>query len=956
VVSGAPCTSCRAENPPMAMFCMYCGGALAREETPARLRPVTVVFCDIAGSTQLAQRFDPQVWHGILDAYFTAVGAALTAVGGRLEKFIGDAVVAVFGADSAGEDDAVRAVRGVFDAVDGIAAQNRTWEGRYGLRLSVRFGLASGRVVTTGRDSSFAVGTVMNRAARLQGAAPVDGAVIDVRTWLLVRDRIGCRPVEPVPAKGFDRPLRAWSVSRAAADGHRGPFVNQTALLRRLSETARAAVGGNGVTVLRLAGEPGSGKSRVLDRLARDLHRHDVRVARITCAPSDADHPLLGLEQARAALIGDHGRRRAGGPIASTRELAWRLSRELAAAAPLALLVDDFPHASPVLSAALLDAAHGTGGADQAPGIALVLAGRSVDEPADASFTVPPLGDAEARELLECVTGDLVLHAAVATEPLVRRGGGNPLFLEQLAMLASAGITDEVAPSAEAALGVRIESLPASARYVLACLGAADHAVAAGELEAVCDLAEDDLQRALDELHTAGLLGDPVAADVAHAQMVLGDRARVHVAVAELLRARANDEPALLDLAVTHAVRGHRYWQEFEPGAPEAAVARQLAARSLVAAARQAIARSEVRRASELCERARPLVDGDDALAQERAALHAYALGASGRPAEALALVEDGTRRPGNASATCHLLVTGTVLSDLEPPELRALVHEVDDPTAVARLETWDGLRAARAGDYPLAEGLLESAHSRMRPYGNGLGSAEIYGNLSLFLLYGDTPVRAALSRCLALRDEVADAPILQAVVSCAAAVLRHLAGEPVPAAAMLHEARTVFEEMGHERGLAGALEFSSVLAELAGDCAEAAGFLRQAASAHRATGADRAAVLCAARAHLLDGRGRPARLPTGGAGWEARVLEHQFAALGALSAASSVDEVGAHLDAAFEEIARVRGAGARLMPLLGSARIARAAGDDARVAQLAAAVTAAERRGAGRGVGEADQ
>ena len=104
---------------------MGCGAGLAQTPlAPTGMRFVTVAFCDISGSTQLALRFDPQVWHAILEAYFAEVGGALVAAGGRLEKFIGDAVVGVFGADRAGVDDAENALRGSLAALDRLRARN----------------------------------------------------------------------------------------------------------------------------------------------------------------------------------------------------------------------------------------------------------------------------------------------------------------------------------------------------------------------------------------------------------------------------------------------------------------------------------------------------------------------------------------------------------------------------------------------------------------------------------------------------------------------------------------------------------------------------------------------------------------------------------------------------------------------------------------------------------------
>lgn len=889
---------------------MGCGTGISAAPPPSGLRFVTVVFCDISGSTQLALRFDPQVWHGILEAYFGAVRGALTAAGGRLEKFIGDAVVGVFGADAAGEDDAARAVEGALEALEQLAARNDEAIGRFGVRLSIRFGIASGRVVMADRDSSFAIGSVMNRAARLQSAAPTDGAVVDVRTWLLVRDRFACQPVDPVPAKGFDNPLQAWSVSRAdQVRDQEAVFVNQADLLSRLRGAVAAGLGRPGVTTIGLEGEMGSGKSRVLGQLADSQM---ARVLRIRCGRDDGQS-LWRLHQI-ARNLGDGSV--AGAP--STAELVWRIRHRLAEVSrdqPLLVLVDGYEHAPRPLRD-LIHSHHPAGGS-----VVFVLAGREVTEACGELLRVPALSDGHAYELLGALAGDVELHWAVPGEPLVRRSRGNPLFLEQLAALARDGSDDEVAPSAEAALGARIDRLSPAAQHVLACAGAWGSDTRPGDLDAVCELDEAGFSAALEELETQGLTRNRTATEVAYAHMVLGERARVHSAIAKRLREYARTEPDLLDLAVAHATRAQRHWHELDPGSAGDEAATLLAAQALVAAARRAIGRSEVRPAADFAKQARLLGVPDTALDLEIAALESYALGASGQVADALARIADSASIAGltsNPSAIVHLRVNKLALSGASNGDLveaRALAHAAGDPGATARLDTWEGVQAGRAGDYLRAEALLRSAHAALRRAA-GLGTAEIYGNLSLYLAYGDTPVPDALDRCLELRDEVAGAPILHAVVSCSAALLWQRHGDPAGAARMLDEARRVFTEMGHVAGQAGSLEFSSDVAELAGDLPAARDHALAAARQYAGAEAGAAAARCEMRAYTLDPeQAGPLSTLDGVEGWQDRVLRHQVTALW------QGDRTA--LRAALDEIAAVRGRGARLVPLTSCLRVA---------------------------------
>ncbi len=918
---------------------MGCGAGLAQAPAaPTGMRFVTVAFCDISGSTQMALRFDPQVWHAILEAYFAEVGGALVDAGGRLEKFIGDAVVGVFGADAAGEDDAQRAVRGALAALQRLNARNDEAISRYGVRLSIRFGIASGLVVMADRDSSFAIGSVMNRAARLQAAAPPDGTVIDVRTWLLVRDRAHCEPVPPVPAKGFDKPLQAWSVTDAATEAAAAPvFVNQTELVTRLTTAVTGAA--PGVTVIGLTGELGSGKSRILQRVCAGAKDRRMQTVHIECGGNDEG--LWRLQQIERDLGGKHSTAH-GAP--STTELQWRIRRrlaELAAQRPLLVTIDDYdrspqalrelvdvpvnasgpivfllagrelPTASPeLLRVPPLSDAH----AQELP------AGRELPTASPELLRVPPLSDAHAQELLDALSGDIELHSAVAS-PLIQRSHGNPLFLEQLAALAAEGIDDEVAPSAEAALGARIERLAAPARHILACLGAWDTELRPGDLDAVCALDETAFTAGLTALQQAGLADNRTAAEVAYAHLVLGERARVHTAIAQRLQAYAQADPARLDVAVTHATRAHRYWRELDPGSAKEHAAARLATHCLLAAARRAIARSEVRSAVALTGAARELGVPENDLILEVAALESYALGACGQVAESLERIAAVAGTPGNPSARVHLEVNEMAFGTGDAARTRAAADAVGDPCASARVDTWEGVRAARAGDYPRAEKLLRSAYLAMRDFGAGLGVAEIYGNLSLFLAQADTAVPLAAAECLALRDEVADAPILHAAVSCAAALLLQQCGQRDRAVQMLSDALTVFTEMGHVMGEAGAHEFASAAAEIAGDLPAAREAIVAAQRVYLAAGATGPAGRCGLRAYILAPSGAapdPDEWPRPDT-WEARVLRHQAGALAAPSRAKAMNS----LTRAISEISAIRGGGATLIPLIGCHRIA---------------------------------
>src|SRR5213080_183848 len=207
------CSNCGQENPDIAKFCLACAAPLAPPApTTEERKLVTVLFTDIVGSTAKAENMDPEDVRARLAPYYVRLRTELEHFGGTVEKFIGDAVVALFGAPVAHEDDPERAVRAAFAvcrAIDELNAEDE-W-----LDLQVRVGVNTGEalVVVGARASEgegVASGDVMNTAARLQSAAPVDGILVGELTHAATRDSIEYRAAEPIAAKGKSEPVRVW--------------------------------------------------------------------------------------------------------------------------------------------------------------------------------------------------------------------------------------------------------------------------------------------------------------------------------------------------------------------------------------------------------------------------------------------------------------------------------------------------------------------------------------------------------------------------------------------------------------------------------------------------------------------------------------------------------------------------------------------------------------------------
>ena len=204
----AVCPACGFEYEGSFKFCPDCAAPLAAAAAPRESRKVvTALFCDLVGSTALGEQHDPEVLRPMFERYFTEMRSAVERHGGRVEKFIGDAVAAVFGLPSAHEDDALRAIRAGFEMQASLEELNAVSP----FALAARVGISTGEVLVSG-DGSSIMGDTMNTAARLQTAASPGSVLVGDPTWRLVRDSIIAEAVAPLDAKGKAEPVPAWRV------------------------------------------------------------------------------------------------------------------------------------------------------------------------------------------------------------------------------------------------------------------------------------------------------------------------------------------------------------------------------------------------------------------------------------------------------------------------------------------------------------------------------------------------------------------------------------------------------------------------------------------------------------------------------------------------------------------------------------------------------------------------
>ena len=270
------CAGCGQDNPDEFRFCGACGSPLeaADDHVHEENKVVTVLFADLMGSTELGERLDPERLRFVMRSYFEAMAGEIRAEGGTVEKFIGDAVMAVFGAPVAHEDDPLRAVRAAFRMQRRLDRLNENLETRFGVRLALRIGINTGDVVAADelRRDLLVSGDTVNIAARLEQVASPGEVLVGERAARVVRDHFQLEERGEFALKGKSTPLRAWRPVLGTDDLpppplrriRSSPFVGRRHELDLLQERLACARAERRAELVTVFGEPGVGKSRLL--------------------------------------------------------------------------------------------------------------------------------------------------------------------------------------------------------------------------------------------------------------------------------------------------------------------------------------------------------------------------------------------------------------------------------------------------------------------------------------------------------------------------------------------------------------------------------------------------------------------------------------------------------------------------------------------------------------------
>jgi class 3 adenylate cyclase len=612
----ARCSACLADVAEGARFCSECGARLDQAPAVEERRLVTILFADLAGSTAMGERLDPEDVREIQRTLYELSVAELGRYGGIAEKFIGDAVVAVFGAPRAHEDDAERAVRAGLAIMSAFEALRTTVREQHDVEIALRIGIDSGEVVS-GRDAVargelMVSGDAVNSAARLQQAAEPGEVLCGERVVLATGGPVSYGASREVRAHGKSAPVEARPAlgvvavpqGRAAA-ARRAPLVGRAGELELLETVANRALDARVPQLITLYGPAGIGKSRLLAELAAS--RPDAMLIEGPCLPygdgitwwplaeiarhlagireSDArDHSCRLLDEALAGLVDDEtadaiaytiGLEGPGSPTAAlgtgavprVMRAAWaRLVTALGRRGPCIVAIEDIHWAAD----ALLDLLEHLAGTLEDCAVLLVCPARhellerrpgwGAGLRNHTAIDLRPLAPAAAAELLDALLPDTNGNGRA---DILDRAGGNPFYTEEIVRMlrdrgeAHGGIPDTV----RAVIAARIDLLGDRERAALlasSVVGATFWAEAVGaDPDALDALARRDLVREQDDSSFDGLrefaFRHALTREVAYAGLSRPARRELHLRVATFIEHEApGREAEFRDLIAHH--------------------------------------------------------------------------------------------------------------------------------------------------------------------------------------------------------------------------------------------------------------------------------------------------------------------------------------------------------------------------------------------------------------------
>ena len=837
-----------------------------------------MVFADVTGSTSLGERLDPERMRDVMSRYFERMRQVLERHGGTIEKFIGDAVVAVFGVPTLHEDDALRAVRAAGEMRAALGTLSDELELESGLRLEARIGVNTGEVVAgdPSGGQTFVTGDCVNVAARLQQNASPGEILIGDATRTLVRDAVRAERLEPLAAKGKSTPVIAWRLEEviagapAIARRRDMPMVGREASLRELHRMYDEVTRERSIRLVTCVGGPGIGKSRLAEELVaslaaaarvlagRCLEYGDSLtywpVAEIVRELGGAGSSVTAIvDGAERRLVLGHLRRAIGDEPGggATAEIFWavrRLLEGLAHEQPVVVVLDDLQWAAPTF----LDLVEYLVviGID-APVLLVCLArpelvdvrpGWAALGQATRLLPLEPLSPTESAALVDADQGSSALRPEDRVR-IIDAAGGNPLFLQQMmAMIGEGATSADVPPSVRALLAARLDRIPPRERALV------DIASVEGQVfhrGALLELSEEPdrsgsaaelvalVRRQLIRPDRTLFPGDDafrfhhvLIRDVAYASIPKGRRAELHERLATWLERRPDELNAIVGY---HLEQAYRYRGELRRDDERTVDLGRRAGVRLATAGRGAFTRGDMAAAVNLLGRVKSLPTRDASDRGELLVMLGSALARAGelsRCDSVLTEAIDDAAAAGDRRLELHARVERAAWRLWREPAGGASAHRLADEAIAFFTELGDDHGLARSWRL-LAESEpswrantdgLERAVTHSRRAGDRREESDALWWIGVSLHFGPTPVEDGIQRCESILADVGGDRTLEAGMRGILAGLYAMRGRFAEARDLYTSAFVILEDLGLRLRMASRRTISGAVELLAGD------------------------------------------------------------------------------------------------------------------------------------------
>ena len=837
-------------------------------------KTATIVFCDVAGSTGLGEQLDPETVRSILERYFAEMRRVVERHGGTVEKFIGDAVVAVFGVPTIHENDALRAIRAAAGMREALDELNDAFQHETDVRIDTRIGVNTGEVVVGDPSSgqSFVTGDCVNVAARLQQMAAPGEILLGDATHRRVHGAVDAEAIQPLVVRGKADAVRAWRLLGVNPGVDRIPWPEDTPFVGRQSEIQELHRWLNDAVALRRCrlvtciGAPGVGKSRLANEFIRGVDKSSIilrghcleygegityaPIAEIVTGLGGIDSAVSRIQKAGERDVARRQMRRAigaEGGVSSTAEISAALRSVIAALAsdsPVVMLLDDIHWAEPTLLDTLEFL---VGSLADAAVLILCLARADIldsrpgwpDLAGNAhTLVLDPLSQSDSATVLASDEAGVRLDSHHRTR-LLDAAAGNPLFIQQmLASINEDPALVETPPTVHALIAARLERLSEDQRAII------EVAAVEGEhfqSRTIQDLLPGDSATVNTQLAVLAqkqiVRPDRGASDegfrfvhalvreVAYRGLSKSRRADLHERFALLLATSPGAEDEVVGF---HLENAYRYYLELRLKERAAAVG-PMASRCLGDAGRRAFERGDVAATVNLLERAASLPSRDETLSGRDRIVLGSALARAGNFArcdEVLNGVITSAMQSENRSLELGARVEQAAWRLWQEPANATQAHKVAKEAIAYFAQHNDGNGLARSwrllGDaeptWHASLLALERAVEHARAVKNVREESDALWWVGVAMHFGPLHVDDAINRCRAILDTVGDDRTLEAGIRGILAGLVAMKGSFEEARQLYTEGFAILADLGLKLRMATRRTISGAVELLAGD------------------------------------------------------------------------------------------------------------------------------------------